>query len=55
MKKLEGTDRLDLEEAKKVIRQMAKVLMDLGAGDDEHDKANRLVKRYCPDIYKEYE
>lgn len=43
------------DEWKKVASKMAKLLMDLGEGNDVHDKANRLVKKHFPKIYKSYE
>jgi hypothetical protein len=43
------------EKWEKIAKSMAKVLMDLGEGQDEHDKANRLVKKHFPKIYQSYE
>lgn len=38
----------------RLARKMARILMWLGAGEDEHDKAYRLVEKHFPDIYKEF-
>lgn len=52
----------ELEEAKKeakkwrkIAREMAKVLMDLSEGHDEHDTANKLVKKHFLKLYQSYE
>lgn len=51
----EGYFQEQAEHWKKIAKQMAKVIMDLGEGNDAHDKGNALVEKHFPKLYKSYE
>lgn len=38
----------------KLAKRMARMLMDLGAGNDVHNEADNCVKKHFPEIYKRY-
>jgi hypothetical protein len=39
----------------KIAKKMAKLLMDLGAGEDVHNEAYKIVEKHFPKLYKKYE
>lgn len=51
---LKRNQNTEAEYWKNIAKQMSKLLMDLGDGHDVHTKADNLVKKHFPEIYKEY-
>jgi len=48
------TLKKELDRYQKLSNKMAKLLMELATGNDVHDKADKLVEKHFPKIYRSY-